>query len=302
MSVNTIFRQQHGVITRRQARHAGLTNHQIDRLLRNREWVSVHRGVFRHAAIAPTWRGRVVAAVSASGGAASHRCSAALWGLELLRRPRVELTIAASRRTPAGLDAIVHRTSQWALTGKTVRHGIATTGIDRTLLDCASVVPPSTLERLAESAIRQQLTSWQRLARTLDEQSATGRNGCAPLRALLRERLGAPIVPRSDFSRGVEHLLKRAGLPPCRLEYPIHDQGGRLLLLADLAWPSRRCAVELDGLQHHFGRRDRERDIERRAEVRATGWRVLELGWKLYASDPDRVVDLVRRFLGPDRI
>ena len=81
------------------------------------------------------------------------------------------------------------------------------------------------------------------------------------------------------------------------LEYRIVDDEGRHLLLADLAWPDRMCVLELDGMKDHFDRVDRERDIRRRAEVRAQGWRLLEIGWELFANDPDRVVDLVRRFL-----
>ena len=295
MSVASIFRRQHGVITRTQARAEGLSNHQIDRLIRVGEWVPVGRGVFRHAAVAPTWRGRVAAAVARTNGVASHRCAAALWGLDVVERPRPEVTFSANRRSIDLHDAIVHRTSWMPETQ--LRHGIATTDIDRTLFDCAGVVSDNVLERLAESAIRQRLTSWEALRAVLDEGGNRGRRGTAGLRRLLDRRCRDAVVPRSDFSRLVAQLLDRSGVAPPQLEYPVRDSVGRYLLLADLAWPDRMRIVELDGMAWHFSRQERERDIARRAEVRATGWRLLEVGWKLYAEEPDRLVRLITDFL-----
>ena len=297
MSVNGRLRRQHGVITRRQARKEKLTDHQITRLVQSGEWVVMHRGVFRHSATRLTWRARVAAAVLVTGGVASHLCAAALWGLELVQRPRITITLPAARKVEAHRGIEVYRTSQWDRIDKTTVHGIATTGIERTIIDCAAVLDDDALERLAESAIRQQLTTWARLDETLLEQGRPGRNGTAGLRRLLDRRLGDPVVPHSDFSRRVQHLLRDAGLPEPQLEYEVVDDDGRHLLLADLAWPDRMCIVELDGMANHFDRVDRERDIRIRAEVRAAGWRLLEIGWELYEKDPERVVDLVRRFL-----
>ncbi len=104
-------------------------------------------------------------------------------------------------------------------------------------------------------------------------------------------------MPRSDFSRGVVQLLERSGVSRPQVECAVYGTDGRYLLLADLAWPGQMRIVELDGLAFHFSRQDRERDIDRRAEVRAAGWRLLELGWKLYRDEPDRLVRIVTDFL-----
>lgn len=297
MSIASVFGRQHGIITRSQARAEGLSNHQIDRLIRVGEWVPVDRGVFRNAAVPLSWRGRVAAAVARSNGVASHRCAAALWGLEVVRRPLPELTISSSRRAPTTRGVIVHRSSLPRLDQCPLRHGIRTTPIERTLFDCSAVVSGDMLERLAESAIRQQLTSWQALSNLLEQHGAQGRDGTAPFRRLLASRSGDPVVPRSDFSRGVVQLLERSGVSRPQVEYAVHGTDGRYLLLADLAWPQQMRIVELDGLAYHFSRQDRERDIDRRAEVRAAGWRLLELGWKLYRDEPDRLVRIVTDFL-----
>jgi hypothetical protein len=192
---------------------------------------------------------------------------------------------------------IVYRTTQWSDIERTSVHGIPVTGVNRTIIDCAAVFPDDVLERLAESAIRQAMTTWQELDATLTDQGERGRNGTAGLRRLLERRLGDPVVPASDFSRRVQQLLRDAGLPDPVLEYRIVEGDGTHLLLADLAWPSKMCAVELDGMARHFDRVDRERDIRIRAEVRASGWRLLEIGWELFANEPQKVIELVRRLL-----
>ena len=171
------------------------------------------------------------------------------------------------------------------------------TSVERTVLDCAYRLPATRLESVAESAIRRRLTSWFALRDVVVAQGRRGRNGTAGLRALVEARLGDPVVPRSDFSRLVTRLLTASGLPKPVLEHRVHDDRGRFLMQVDLAWPDRRCIVELDGLEHHFGRSDRERDIAKRARVRAEGWRMVEVGWSMYRETPEELVSLVRRFL-----
>ena len=150
---------------------------------------------------------------------------------------------------------------------------------------------------MAESAIRRRLTSWWALRDVVVAQGRRGRNGSAGLRELIEARLGDPVVPLSDFSRLVTRLLTSSGLPTPVLEHRVHDSHGRFLMQVDLAWPQQGCIVELDGLEHHFGRRDRELDIAKRARVRAEGWRMIEVGWSMYRDTPDELVSLVRRFL-----
>lgn len=237
-----------------------------------------------------------MAAVLSSNGVGARLSSAHVWRLELGFRPPIEVAVPANRpRDVAG--AAVYRTSQWSAIARTVRQGVPVTGIDRTLLDCAHRLTPDRLESVAESAIRRRLTSWWTLRDVVVAQGRRGRNGTAGLRELVDARLGDPVVPLSDFSRMVTRLLTANGLPEPVLEHRIHDGRGRFVMQVDLAWPDLGCIVELDGLEHHFGRRDRERDIAKRARVRAEGWRMIEVGWSMYRETPDALVTLVRRFL-----
>lgn len=296
MQLNDVIRNQHGVISRRQAGELGLTRRQIDSRAQSGEWIRVHRGVYRHRAVPTSWLSDVVAAVLATNGVASHRCAAALWYLEIYDAPPPEVTVAghSSARIPA---VRVHWTSQWDRCDTTLRQGIPCTGIERTILDCAAVTSPARVERLAEAAIRKRLTSWASLATCLRRHARRGRNGSAPFRELLDARLGDPAVPLSDFSRLVANLLLDAGLPEPVVEHPVRDRHGIHILQVDLAWPSLRKAWELDGLRYHFGREDIERDRRKRNLVVAEGWTIQEILWSMYVDEPDELITMARRFL-----
>lgn len=164
-------------------------------------------------------------------------------------------------------------------------------------MDCAGSVSQVNLERVAESAIRQGLTTWTELERYLIAHARRGRNGSAGLRELIAARAGEPGVPLSDFSRLVSNLLAEAGLPRPKLEYRITNPRGELVMQADLAWPELKMVWELDGLQWHFGRSDVERDRRKRNEAKALGWRIQEILWSMYSNEPAHLVDMARRFL-----
>lgn len=296
MDVDHIFRQQHGLVTRSQATAAGLSVYQINRRARSGAWIREQRGVYRHAAVSPSWESRLLAACLTSAGLVSHLPATDLWGLGIYRQPAPTIVVPQSaRRTIPGVK--VHLTTQWELREETMIRGIPVTGINRTLLDCGAVVTVRRLERLVESAIRQRLTTWPELVRTLSRHSRRGRDGCGKLRALLEMRLGDQTVPLSDFSRLIANLLADNDLPEPVLEYRILAADGSFIMQADLAWPLRRKAWELDGLAFHFGRTERERDNRKRNRAKAEGWNIQEILWSMYVDDPGGLVEMCRRFL-----
>lgn len=296
MTVDDVARQQFGIITRVQARSEGLSSRQIDHRLKQGTWQRVHPSVYRHAVARASWEGRLLAAVLASDGIASHRSAAALWWLELYTTPRPEITVPRGRRARL-VNIREHQSTQWDRRDEILRRGIPCTGIERTILDCGAVVSARTVERLAEAAIRREYTSWLELLRCLRRHSRRGRSGCLNLRRVLELRLIDQTIALSDFGRLIASLLVDAGLPKPLVEYRIHDDAGEFILQADLAWPDRKKAWELDGLQFHFGRTDVERDRRKRNRAKSYGWNIQEILWSMYTDDPDGLVTMARRFL-----
>lgn len=287
--------RQFGLATRDQAVRAGLSTRQIDYRIRTGAWIREHESVYRHRMSSASWESELLAAVMSSKGIASHRCAAALWGLELYSQPPAEVTVPERGISTASFR--LHRSKQWHLRDPVTMNGIPCTGVERTILDCGAVSSARTVERLAEAAIRHRKTSWMKLVDCLSIHSIQGRNGCLNLRRVLQLRLEDRTIPLSDFSRRVAHLLEDGGVPKPVLEYRILDDSQNLIMQADLAWPKRKKAWELDGLQFHFGRTDIERDRRKRNRAKAHGWSIQEILWSMLVQSPDQLAPMAHAFL-----
>ena len=113
--VRALLDRQDDVISRRQALATGLQPHDIRRLLRRREWVQVHRGVYVAHTGALSWIQRAWAAVL-------WAWPAALWGESALRAAeRAELP-AASDGDVIHLVIDHHRSGLQAPPGVDIRH------------------------------------------------------------------------------------------------------------------------------------------------------------------------------------
>lgn len=165
------------------------------------------------------------------------------------------------------------------------------------MLDCAAVTSMGLLDRIAESAIRQRLTSWRALAQSLDSHRERGRNGTTQAAELVERRLGTPVVTRSDFSNRVRDLLIDHGIAAPVVEHPVADASGRHILSVDLAWPAQRLGWELDSKAFHFDTAAFERDRHKRNALIGAGWTVQEITWRMYSQTPARLVTMARELL-----
>lgn len=269
-AVRRLAAGQHGVVSRRQAIEAGMTARMIQWRLQGAEWVAIHPGVYRLDGVPVTWHQRVLAAALATGGVASHRSAARLWGLDLPPTERAVVTIVTSgRRSMRGV--MVHRTRSLSGADRAVREGIPCTSVGRTLVDLAGEVGFDDLEACVDSALRDNLATVRYLERWLPAQ---GKGGAAGLRELVDDRRRhRPFGSRREAQ--VSRMLVAAGLPRPTAQHELRDERGRLLARFDLAWPDWRVAVEFASYRHHFGRRAWRSDTARANRATAHGWRVL---------------------------
>jgi hypothetical protein len=125
--------------------------------------------------------------------------------------------------------------------------------------------------------------------------------------ALSAQDLNDPRPWREAFEAGVGSPLKfrcwiqmqAAGLSPVK-QYPINDPDtGRLLTIADFAFPDERVAVYVDGASIHVGnvlRRDRR--IEQRLREMEPAWTVIRLGRRQIDHHPEELIEPIRAALG----
>lgn len=290
------MRQQHGLISRRQALQAGMSSHQINERLRTGRWVRAARGVYRHVVSPTTPLSRLLAGCLACGALASHRSAAALHGIDGYELDRVELVVALGRR-PAIKGAKLHRTTQMDLAKPVIRKGVPCTGLDRTVLDLAAVVSRTRLDHTIDAVLRDGQLRPCDLYRVLVSHSRRGRAGCGAFRAALDDRCGDDPVPLSAWSRMAADLLAESGLPRPSMEYQVEDTCGTFLAQVDLAYPSHRVAIELDSKRWHLNSISFEQDPQRRNALTVEGWTVLNFTWSSYKERPGELCDAVARVL-----
>jgi very-short-patch-repair endonuclease len=286
--------RQHGVILRADAIAAGLSGSATARRVRKGVLRRLHDGVYAVAAVPPTTRQTLFAAVrwAGPGSAASHRAAAHLWQLDGFSDPALEVS---GPRRMRSRTVSSHITPPIPIEDMSTIDGIPVTSIERTLFDLAGVVDVDALEDALDSALRRPLTTMGRLKLRL--RSEKGRTGVGRLRALLHERDADGHPSESRFETRLNRLLLRSGLPAAR-QFTIWD-GGVFVARVDFCFPEARLVVEADSYRWHGNRRAWQRDIERRNQMTALGWQIIQVTWADLTRNPDRIVGRLRDLLQP---
>jgi hypothetical protein len=204
-------------------------------------WGNPHRGVVVSPDAPDPFRASVRAALLASPRAATCRVTAArlhrLWGLPVwnaLERPRLIFPVGVTHNPRAGL----HRHSGLLPGEATVQDGLAATTLVRTVHDLAVVLTHDELVCAVDSALR---LGWV----PPTDGPERGRRRLARAVALADARSESPLETKARL------LLVRAGLVPEDLQLIMKDSRGRIWARWDMAWPSARVGVEMDGRAYH---------------------------------------------------
>lgn len=224
----------------------------------------------------------------------SHSTAARLLGaplpLRLERLDRVHVTVAAPTRAPHAHGLIGH--SRVVAPGDFVwlDDSLQVSAPARLLAEMASILALPDLVAVADHLIhhRRPLCSCADLAARLEFDDRLSRS--AKLRAaiaLADER--AESRPESVL----RVILTLGGIQPEAVNHEVRVGDARFRL--DLAYPSRRVAIEYQG-DHHRDPAQWRRDLTRRAELEMAGWTVLDFHADDLAS-PQRCVARVRAAL-----
>lgn len=279
-----------GLLSRALALEAGLSAAQVDYRIRSGVWVRLYRDVYCPAGVPVTDHRRHRGALLAVGpaGVLSHRSAVWLHGLGNV--PEVPEVLVPSGDRRYHVRGLCVRRSQRDATTFT-RQGLRCTGVVRTLLDCAVVLPREDLGVLVDRALGARTVQLDQLVRALSHPGNDRHRGRHPLLVELQQRhltdVPAPSVLESELRR----LLERYGLP-----LPIAEltwYGGRYRL--DFAYPERRLAIEVDGYAYHSRPAQMQADYRRRNRLVLDGWSFLLFTWADVVYDSERVADTIRR-------
>jgi hypothetical protein len=248
---------QDGVVSRRQLRAMGGQDFELERLLRRRELVVVHPGVYVNHTGALSWQQRGWAAVLACWPAALA------WESALpnpLTAGPVHVAVQHGRTLQRRDGVVIHRTTDFDDRVMWIKRP-PRIAVEHAVIDVAAAKPdPLDSFRVIADACQSRQTTAAAVARILRER------GRVPRRQLMLDLLddfaaGACSVLEQEYRR-----LERAhGLPRPDRQLPDIVNGSRVYRDA----PYRRfgLVVELDGKAFHDSAVDRDRDFERDLET-----------------------------------
>ncbi len=247
--------EQYGLLTRRQLLALGYTTAAIEHRVARGRLHLVTRGIYAVGWPRLTRERRWMAAVLAcgEGAALSHGSAAALWGIGRERGGRVDVSV---RRLCKHRRAGIRARSRPTLPEEDIvaRDGIPVTCPARTLLDLATELGATDLERAVNEADKHNLSDPEALRAALDEYP--GEPGVPALRALLDRHTFR--LSDSELEVLFRPIAVAASLPPPLTKQEVNG------FEVDFFWPSLGLVVETDGQRYHrtpsSQTRDRLRD------------------------------------------
>jgi len=169
---------------------------------------------------------------------------------------------------------------------------IPTTNPTRTLLDVGSVLSQKGLEEALDSALRQRLTSVDRLRAGLKRLGGRGSRGPAALSKLLDAR-GDVVPTDSALETRLSRLLRRHHLPQPERQVKVRDGNG-FIGRVDFAYPEMKIAIEVQSHRWHSSWGAQRSDMDRLTRLQTQGWIIIQVTYEDLVRHPDRVAGRIR--------
>jgi hypothetical protein len=275
-ALEPLLLEQGGVVTRRQADSAGVQPHDLRRLVRRRELVPIHAGVYVEHTGRPTFVQRAWAATLLH----DHAALADVTALRAAegpgsQRPEAPIHLAVERdrhqrRTGAGI--VLHRVAH--LEERVLWHvGPPRMRYEEAALDVAAAAD-SEFAALAElsRAIQTRRTTAVRLQEALERRERISRRRW--MNRVLADVAGGTC---SVLEHGYLQRVERAhGLPSAGRQ--VRDRLGAGAVYRDVRYRVG-VVVELDGRLFHDTTTQRDRDFDRDLDAAAEGLTTLRVSW-----------------------
>lgn len=297
-AIMRVASRQEGVVSRRQALRAGVTDRRLAALRAAGALESDVPGVVRVPGAwswrQPLWVARLVVGPSLR---VSHGSAARIFELEGFERSAAAVTIPHGRRIRLPATE-VHRSTDIDGERCILRDGLAVTNPTRTLVDLGGTVSEAQLEVAVDDALRRGLTSDDRLWEAIERLGRPGRSGVPQLRSLLVARGDRDGTPETGFETHLLRALRAGGLPAPTVQYEIREPDGTLVMRVDAAYVPEKIGIEADSKRWHATDARFEDDREKRASAAALGWTIIPVTYRQVTTRPEWVAGAVDGALG----
>jgi Transcriptional regulator, AbiEi antitoxin/Protein of unknown function (DUF559) len=272
--------RQHRCVATRQLLALGYGKDAIAHRVAGGRLVQVFDGVYAVSPRGDDRRTRWMAAtLTTPRSVLSHASAGAAYGLRSFKAQFEVITREGSGGPERKGEILVCRTNR---VEATTHDDIPITTPERTLIDLAPHLDDKNLARAVREAIRLKTTTPSDLFIALARHR--GRRGTRRLYAAVSRYAGLPIHrTRSDGEALALELIRDAGRPIPSVNAKFAGEE------ADLAWPTSKLIVELDGPQFHL---DAAEDLRKQRIWESAGWTVRRLPTDDVYLHPDRLLAL----------
>jgi REase_MTES_1575 len=273
--------------SRAQARAAGLTRAE----LLGPRFQKIFHDRYVEATVPINLRLKTETAVelAAPGAYGSHHTAASLWGGVVPASSEVHITVPRDAARTRRRGILAHR--DFGKAEPVSLRGLPISSPAQTFLDLAACLGLVDLVVLGDSLVRARRLT---LAALLEAASAWHGHGARKARraaALVRDGVDSAMETR------LRMLLVLAGFPEPQVNVIIRAEDGSWHLRFDLCYSAYRLIIEYDGRQHADDPRQWQRDLDRREELDAMGWRLIVVTARDLYRSPDRTLERIAEAL-----
>ena len=280
---------RHWIISRAEALARGAHPRAISRRVASGGWRIVYPGVYIVGHAHLNWKSRLVATLvwAGPGAVVSGRSAGALFGFLPLRNAPIEITTRKKKNSRHGI--IVHYDPSLPVKPKVFKEDLPITSVPRTLRDLCAALPRERAIEAVRVALKEELTTIDRVARFLVKQGGIGVRGSGQLRWILTKRF-AHGVTDSEAEDLFMELAPRYGFQPMHHHIVVIE--GREIEFDFFVPPV--LDVEVDGSGVHGNPVQYEKDRERDAFLERHGYQILRCTYWQLVNDPAAVFARIR--------
>lgn len=289
--LDAFAQRHHGLITRRQAIAVGSSRSAWYRALASGLFEALYPNVARLWGSPSTVHQQALAAVWAVGddALASHRTSAALWGIERPETDPIDVLIPSRARHALPRGVVIHRPVDLLDLRPQHRQRVPTTNPLRMLLDLGAV-DPEAVEPAMIAIMAAKVASPAAIRGALFRHARRGRSGVTALRTALNAWLDDEVPPDSVLETAMAQLRQRFGLPMMHFHAIVAGYE------VDFLITGTSIVIECDGWGTHGLDRDQfEYDRVRNGELVAAGYHLVHITWRRLRTQPDSVASQLRQ-------
>lgn len=285
--VDTLIATQNGVISRRQARECGLTDHRIRYLVETGTWLQLDTAVFAPRSSTASWHRRMNAALlSRPEALAAGRSAGYLHGFPGIRTTRPEILVPFTGNARSPLARVI-RSRHFNQIARASVLTYETTTVAETILTLSFREPWETIERIVDDQLAANRLSVSDFGPIFERLSGARVRGLPMLRRIVGDRTDdAYQPPTSLLERWLYRMLSSPCMPAHERQLPISYPTTEATV--DAYIPTWRMIVEGDGRRWHTRKADFDRDRERDNAAAAAGLIVVRFTYRMLKEEPDR--------------